>query len=498
MQLTHSLMNSPIPRASTELNDGNDSFMNILNERMGSKNVQRPENSINKAKQPMNQKNGSINNTPKRENEIVKTDKAKNPVENRQVNSSDSAKDSKAVKSKETTKVDKNHNENKPEKEERIESLEAMIALLEELFARLDIKVLDDATPVFSIETSLPVEDQGVSPMELLSLLVSQNIEKLKEFMGRIDQESLRPETVAVMEKVADLLEKLNGQNVEAFGELLMDDSVTETSGKDLISQMRAEVSQLIEKLEGQIEELKDSLNSESEDSISVNMGDAELQEVAQVEMEHKSDTQTESRDSDTKSAQHVEEDVNIENPIQHENSELFNNYITPDNNVANEPINAIRNAEKPQEILSQRPLEQTVTNQVSMKIKLMSGENKQEVEMNLKPDSLGKLSLKIVHERGEVLAKFTAENQQVKEILESNMQLLKDALENSGLAVQNLSVSVGDNNTSSKNNEGKNLGRPAKGVRGSKPNGTLMADQAEIRAKIEKEHIASQINLTA
>ncbi len=40
-------------------------------------------------------------------------------------------------------------------------------------------------------------------------------------------------------------------------------------------------------------------------------------------------------------------------------------------------------------------------------------------------------------------MAKFVAENQQVREVLQANMQLLKDSLERQGLVVQGFSVSV-------------------------------------------------------
>ncbi|MCR4434496.1 MAG: flagellar hook-length control protein FliK [Clostridiales bacterium] len=84
------------------------------------------------------------------------------------------------------------------------------------------------------------------------------------------------------------------------------------------------------------------------------------------------------------------------------------------------------------------------ILSQVIDKAKVVIGREKAEMVMDLKPDYLGKLSLKVVTEHGIVMAKFVAESQQVKEILEANMQLLKDTLEKQGLSVQGFSVSVG------------------------------------------------------
>lgn len=88
------------------------------------------------------------------------------------------------------------------------------------------------------------------------------------------------------------------------------------------------------------------------------------------------------------------------------------------------------------------------VVRQVVEKAETLTSENKKEVVMQLKPDSLGKITLRVIHERGEIVARFVAENDQVKSILESNMQMLRDSLQRNGVFVQSLSVSVGQQNT--------------------------------------------------
>jgi flagellar hook-length control protein FliK len=84
------------------------------------------------------------------------------------------------------------------------------------------------------------------------------------------------------------------------------------------------------------------------------------------------------------------------------------------------------------------------IISQVVERAKVVLTGEKSEMIVDLKPDSLGKLSLKIVTEHGIVTAKFMAESHQVKQVLEANMQILKDSLEKQGMTVQNLSVSVG------------------------------------------------------
>jgi flagellar hook-length control protein FliK len=84
-----------------------------------------------------------------------------------------------------------------------------------------------------------------------------------------------------------------------------------------------------------------------------------------------------------------------------------------------------------------------------------MTGD-KTEMAMELKPESLGKLQLKIVTEQGILTAKFVAESQQVKQILESNMQTLKDSLESQGFNVQGFSVSVRQDSNGDRRNDSR------------------------------------------
>lgn len=75
--------------------------------------------------------------------------------------------------------------------------------------------------------------------------------------------------------------------------------------------------------------------------------------------------------------------------------------------------------------------------------IKITIDDSSAEMNLQLKPDHLGKLSLKIITERGIVTAQFMAESQTVKEIIEANFNQLKDVLQEQGLKVQNLEVFI-------------------------------------------------------
>ena len=80
---------------------------------------------------------------------------------------------------------------------------------------------------------------------------------------------------------------------------------------------------------------------------------------------------------------------------------------------------------------------------QIASKSKLTINKNNTVMEIKLEPESLGKLTLKVVLESGLLTAKFETENEKIKEILEKNIEELKSNLNAQGLNVQSLSVSV-------------------------------------------------------
>ena len=87
------------------------------------------------------------------------------------------------------------------------------------------------------------------------------------------------------------------------------------------------------------------------------------------------------------------------------------------------------------------------IINQIVKKAEIILTDAQSEMRMQLEPENLGKLTLKISVERGLITAKFAAESYEVKQIIESSLNELKDMLHEKGLEVQNFSVSVGQDN---------------------------------------------------
>jgi flagellar hook-length control protein FliK len=69
------------------------------------------------------------------------------------------------------------------------------------------------------------------------------------------------------------------------------------------------------------------------------------------------------------------------------------------------------------------------------------------EMRMTLRPESLGDIVLRVVTQNGIVMAQFEAESQRVKEALEADMNQLRDALTEAGIAFSELNVNVRQDN---------------------------------------------------
>lgn len=95
---------------------------------------------------------------------------------------------------------------------------------------------------------------------------------------------------------------------------------------------------------------------------------------------------------------------------------------------------------------------ESSVVEQITGKLTSVIRSGSNEVRIQLRPESLGEVSLSIKMEGDVVFAKIQVESQQVKQIVESNLQVLKDALASQNLSAGHIDISVGNNDNGNGN----------------------------------------------
>ncbi|MCL2416225.1 MAG: flagellar hook-length control protein FliK [Defluviitaleaceae bacterium] len=75
---------------------------------------------------------------------------------------------------------------------------------------------------------------------------------------------------------------------------------------------------------------------------------------------------------------------------------------------------------------------------------------NSTEIRIMLKPENLGEISLRIATQNGIVTAQFIADNQRIKEIIESGFNQLRESLNAQGINVAQIEVGVSDSSENS------------------------------------------------
>ncbi len=85
----------------------------------------------------------------------------------------------------------------------------------------------------------------------------------------------------------------------------------------------------------------------------------------------------------------------------------------------------------------------QNILNQVTDQIKVSLKSDSTSMEMQLNPESLGKIGIQVTEKNGAVTAQFEAQNAAVKEALAGQVAELKQTLENQGIKVDSVEVTI-------------------------------------------------------
>ncbi|HSA06853.1 MAG TPA: flagellar hook-length control protein FliK [Candidatus Gastranaerophilales bacterium] len=78
-------------------------------------------------------------------------------------------------------------------------------------------------------------------------------------------------------------------------------------------------------------------------------------------------------------------------------------------------------------------------------------GNNKSQVSISLRPDNLGKININLISNKGEVTAQITAENNQVKDMLDKGLETLKQNLSEQGVNVTKVVINVQQESSTNK-----------------------------------------------
>lgn len=138
-------------------------------------------------------------------------------------------------------------------------------------------------------------------------------------------------------------------------------------------------------------------------------------------------------------------------------NEQLNNERLLPDQPVKNE--DAFASLLNQQVVKNENPITVTDAKQVSQQpvsdpyniasqivdqARLVTGQKNTEMIIQLKPEHLGELTLKVTVDSGVVSASFHSNNSEVRSIIEASLPQLKQDLSNQGLKIENVGVYAG------------------------------------------------------
>ncbi len=140
-----------------------------------------------------------------------------------------------------------------------------------------------------------------------------------------------------------------------------------------------------------------------------------------------------------------ITDEISIENPkdtdSNFENIDvILHNYLS-NKDFINDNLKEVNNYNDVNQIYKE-----DIVKQIVDKMKLTLDDYKQELEIKLKPDLLGKLILKMELKDGIVNAKLLVDNYRTKELIESNIAQLKEQIKEIGVDIKTFEVYVGAN----------------------------------------------------
>ena len=264
-------------------------------------------------------------------------------------------------------------------------------------------------------------EKLGITPMDLLSLQVVQKVvveaEEGADFSVLLTNEEAALKFTELTNGIADIMEESN----------LTPEVVKQVAESEDFVNLLANSRKVSGNLEG-IEETSDEILTEqnTETSLSKTAKDADqtLEKHFDVEVE-----------TDVKMTQKGDNRPDTE--------QGKNTFASPQEQF----IQYLEQA-------SEGRLEETIpvteqireiANQILERVRVLIRPTQTSMEITLNPESLGKVSLNVVSKAGVMTASFTTQTEAARLAIESQMTVLRENLENQGIKVEAIEVSVSD-----------------------------------------------------
>lgn len=265
-------------------------------------------------------------------------------------------------------------------------------------------------------------------------------------------------------DEMLEILSKmdLNEDELERQEILLNEENIEETLEKDLDYNLNSNENKLNEedkefKVEAKVSKINENLKSDEDLEKLSDDGKVQLLNIT----ENSNEKNTKGLNKDNKSS--VFELEEIQEGLKKEIGEEINPRDRFDLNFETQEtkVTEIDNFE----VEDQEPIDKKqFMEHIVEKVKYDLGNNKNQIKLTLKPESLGEMIMEIELVKNNLVAKVMVDNQKSKEIIENNLLQLKEGVKDTGLEIKSFEVFVGNNSDFDKqNSSGFNFNNPNK-----------------------------------
>lgn len=295
---------------------------------------------------------------------------------------------------------------------------------------------VSDDTKELSDEQMEQVEEVAAQMVQTIADVLGVTIEDVEvtlDEVGISDIELLNPDVIPqVVVQVTDATDVMDIMTDE---QLFSDVKELMTEAEDLMDQLSQELKIPVENLSKQIQNVvettKDVQNVVKEDD-SVEITFTSKEEVAELnlntdEVVAKTDTEAD------------KPDLKQNNEGRRENTETAAHFTQTVTDSIKEAVTQKIDAAP----VSYTTSTEEIMNQVTESLKMTMKEDTTEMEMQLHPASLGSVKVQVAAKDGVITANFTTENEQVKTVLETQIVQLKEQMNEAGVKVAAVEVSV-------------------------------------------------------
>jgi len=279
------------------------------------------------------------------------------------------------------------------------------------------------------IEAVADVATEMVQIVAELLDIPTENVEAAMQELGIEDMEILNP--AIIPELVVEITGAADAMEIMTDEELFTDVKELMTEAEDLMDQLSQELEIPVEDLKKQIQNTVEAVKSEDKPVI-----EKETNETFDNILTESKEVLDMPKANNSSEGSNLKQNRDDSKPAGNENVTQFTQTVT---DTIKETFTA-RVDEAPVSYVTDTD---SIMEQVTESLKLTMKEDMTEMEMELHPASLGNVKVQVASKDGVITANFTTQNESVRAALESQIVQLKEQMNEQGLKVAEVEVTV-------------------------------------------------------